>query len=149
MDKQQTAREFDYWRSNPALRATICILMREFGTCHSATFAESDDECIDLFRGDEEGRDEIELFETIAHEIMQAAQAALTPALVEARDALQKAYAMLVKANLKEHSEENQRCGRCDYCEALLPNADDDDCGECYGIVQALARLNAIIGDKK
>lgn len=79
----------------------------------------------------------------------EASREALMPALVEAMDALQKCYTMLVSANLKDRPAENQRCGRCDYCEALLSNADDDDCGECYVIVKALATLNAIIGEKK
>jgi len=55
--------------------------------------------------------------------------------------ALKLAYELIIKANLRDKPEENQRCGRCDYCEALLSNADDDDCGECYSIVTVLAAL--------
>lgn len=58
-------------------------------------------------------------------------------------EALKLAYNLLIKANLRDGARENQRCGRCDYCEKLLSNADDDDCGECYPIVKAIAAIPA------
>ena len=76
-----------------------------------------------------------------------ASRQAEVDALVAERDRLlkilNKSYTMLVEANMKNLPQENQRCGRCDYCDALLPNADDDDCGECYEIVRTIAESMA------